>query len=194
MTLFLITIKKVITINLFISIINIKMFIRGYVMDVNNSLTTLYGTEGILTQLGVHPLIAQAVILAIVLLILGQFFIFPLLKSIQKMNSSNTAEISKTDADALVWSNIKETVEFQSKEVENSREENRRLYDLIKLLEDRIKKLEDIEMDFIKLKKRLNEKDQLIAMQYEELKTKDIQILALNDRVKTLELYMVDNT
>ena len=163
-------------------------------MDVNNSLTTLYGTEGILTQLGVHPLIAQAVILAIVLLILGQFFIFPLLKSIQKMNSSNTAEISKTDADALVWSNIKETVEFQSKEVENSREENRRLYDLIKLLEDRIKKLEDIEMDFIKLKKRLNEKDQLIAMQYEELKTKDIQILALNDRVKTLELYMVTNT
>jgi len=162
-------------------------------MDVNNSLTAIHETEGILTQLGVHPLIAQSVILLIILLLLGYFFIFPLLRSIQKMNSSNTAEISKTDADTLVWSNIKETVKFQSKEVENSREENRRLFEQIKLLENRIKKLEDIEMDFIKLKKKLNEKDQLIILQYEELKSKDIQILALTDRVKTLEEIMSPN-
>ena len=152
-------------------------------MDVNASLNTIHETEGILTGLGVHPLVTNGIILLIVIFVIGYFFLFPMLKSIQKMNSSNNAEISKTDADAMAWSNLKETIEFQAKEVENSREENRRLYDLIKLLENRIKKLEDIELDIIKLKTKLNEKDQLISLQYEEIKSKDIQILELMDRL-----------
>ena len=156
-------------------------------MEINNSLASIQETEGILTHLGVQPIIIQVLLMIVVVFIIGYVFLFPVLRSIQKMNSNNSAEISKTDADTLVWSNLKETLEFHIKEVENSREENRRLYDLIKEMQIRLKKLEDIEIDFIKLKKKLNEKDQLISFQYEQLKSKDIQILELIDRIKNLE-------
>lgn len=156
-------------------------------MEINNSLASIQETEGILTHLGVQPIIIQAFLMIVVVFIIGYVFLFPVLRSIQKMNSSNSAEISKTDADTLVWSNLKETLEFHIKEVENSREENRRLYDLIKEMQIRLKKLEDIEMDFIKLKKKLNEKDLLISLQYEQLKSKDMQILELIERIKNLE-------
>lgn len=151
------------------------------------ALSTISKTTNILTAIGMDPIVIQLFIFFVAVIAVFGFIIVPLLKSLHSFMSDKNSSIVKAETDKALWTSVKETIAFQNHEIDSTREDNKGLTQTIKDMEKRIKKLEGVENNFNNLKLKLDEKDKLIAKQYEEILKRDDIIKELSDRVKILE-------
>ena len=87
----------------------------------------------------------------------------PIVKMIQKTNSETNTVINKNDTESYLYQHLKEQIENQKRELDRAKEENTRLWEMIKGLEARLSKLEHIERNFDELKLKLTAKDEIIV-------------------------------
>jgi len=96
----------------------------------------------------------------------------PIIKMIQKTNSENNNQINRNDTESYLYQHLKEQIENQKQELALARDENNRLWEMIKGLEARLCKLEHLERNFDELKVSLNIKDNTIV----ELNAKIVEL------------------
>ena len=138
---------------------------------------------------------------------------WPIMKLVRLWNSDRSSN-SKDSAESFLYTHLKEQIEENKKDLAKSKEENERLWNMIRDLETRLKRLEDFESANAKLKIKLNEKDDVIRKKdqmidelrkelkssndlvnqlYQDLRSRDTEIAALQDDIRMLKNRLADD-
>lgn len=155
-------------------------------------LETLLKIKDTIVDLGVHPEIARFTISVLIISIAFLPIAFLFQKLFKSFGSKQDLEKEKAESEKIIWSSMKESIQFHTSELEKARSENGKLYNLIRQLEERIKKLEDIEHNFERLKIKLEEKDRTIAAQYQTILEQNVQIQLLKATIDDFNRNQMD--
>lgn len=139
-----------------------------------------------------HPMASIAGVVAAIAAI-----VWPVIQIIRKFDSDKSAAIRRNDAEITLYEHLKEQIETNKKNLDDALRENRQLWETIRDLGLRLKAVESIEANYERLRKKLDEKDDIIAQKNSEIKSlqkdlaeKDKQIRKLELRVTHLESCM----
>ena len=105
----------------------------------------------------------------------------PIVKMIQKANSETNTVINKNDIESYLYQHLKEQIENQKRELDRAKDENTRLWEMIKGLEARLSKLEHFERNFEELKVQLLDKNAII----DRLQLRISELELLNSNLET---------
>lgn len=128
--------------------------------------------------------------LAIVAGIVAAFagIVWPMSMVIQKFNSDKDASVKRNQAEITLYEQLKDQLEINRRSLDDALKENRRLWDIIRDLESRLKRLEQIEMDFEGIRRKLDEKDLIISQRDSEIGDLRKQLQIKEERIKDLEV------
>lgn len=146
-------------------------------MDVE----TLLKIKDTIIELGVQPDVAKFLISVLIISIAFFPIAFLFQKLFSAFGSKQDLEKEKSESERIIWASMKDSIQFHTTELEKTRAENTTLYELIKKLELRIKKLENVEHNFERLKIKLEEKDRIIAEQYKIILEQNVKIQQLEN-------------
>ena len=132
---------------------------------------------------------------------------WPIMRLVRMWNVDKTNN-SKDSAESFLYKHLKDQIEEAKKDNALAKEENLRLWKIIREMETRLKKVEDYEASNEKLKHKLDDKDcklrqkddmieslraelevssRMIAQLYRELRERDAEIKLLQEDVKQLK-------
>ena len=118
---------------------------------------------------------------------------FPIMKLVRVYSSDKVAS-QKDSSESFLYQHLKEQIEQNKIELESAKEENKRLWNIIHELESRLKRLEQFEESYDRLKRKLDVKDEEIAIRDKkidfleaEVQKRDLQICSLTGRMAALE-------
>jgi len=111
----------------------------------------------------------------------------PIISFLKKIQTASNAEASKAGAESTLYGHLKDQLELQKKELEHYKDENNRLWEMIRGLEQRLQKIETLERDLSSLKRNLDDKDQQITSLHIIIDQLNQEIVIKNTRIQTLE-------
>lgn len=114
--------------------------------------------------------------------------VWPMVQVIRKFNSDKDAAIQRNEAEITLYEQLKEQLETNKRELDEALRENRRLWEIIRDLESRLKKIEEIEMNFDNLRQKIEEKDQIISMRDSEINNLKFQLQIKEEKIRDLEI------
>jgi predicted RNase H-like nuclease (RuvC/YqgF family) len=117
--------------------------------------------------------------------------VWPIIQVLRKFNIEKDSAIERHKAEITLYEQLREQIEVYKKELDEALYENRRLWDIIKDLESRLKKIEEVEMDLNKLRKKLNEKDEIISRRDHEISELREMLETKEKKIKELEIRVV---
>jgi predicted RNase H-like nuclease (RuvC/YqgF family) len=114
--------------------------------------------------------------------------VWPIIQVLRKFNIEKDSAIERYKAEITLYEQLREQIEVYKRELDEALCENRRLWDIIKNLEGRLKKIEEIEMDLDKLRNKLNEKDEIISRRDHEISELREMLEIKERKIKELEI------
>jgi predicted RNase H-like nuclease (RuvC/YqgF family) len=114
--------------------------------------------------------------------------VWPVIHVIRKINSNELAAVKRNEAEITLYQQLKEQLEINKRELDEALRENRRLWDIIRDLEARLKRVEQIESNFEKLRRKLDEKDTIIRERDLEIDSLKEQLRAKEEKIRELEI------
>lgn len=155
---------------------DVKKFKTTMPQEANSAITT-----GIIEW----ALSALSVIGGIVMAVLG--VIWPMIQVIRKFSADKVAEIKRSEAEITLYEQLKEQLANNKRELDEALRENRHLWEIIKVLEHKIAKIEHIELDFEEFRNKLEEKDKIISQRDSEIDNLRQQLQIKENEIKDLE-------
>jgi cell shape-determining protein MreC len=83
----------------------------------------------------------------------------PLFLYLRRIQKTSEVTNSKSDAESLLYEHLKDQLELQKIELERYRDENNRLWEMIRGLEQRLLRVENLELDLTAVREKLREKE-----------------------------------
>jgi len=114
----------------------------------------------------------------------------PIVSFLKKIQNASNAEASKAVAESSLYGHLKEQLELQKKELEHYKDENNRLWEMIRALEQRLQKIETLEHDLTSLKRKLDDKDTQISSLHNIIEQLNQEIVIKNARIQMLEQHV----
>ncbi len=116
---------------------------------------------------------------------------WPIIQVIRKFSSDKDAAIRRNQAEITLYQQLKEQLEINKKNLDEALRENRRLWEIIKDLQSRLEKIEQIESNFEKIRRKLDHKDMIISQRNAEIAELRNQLQAKDEKIKNLEIRVV---
>jgi cell shape-determining protein MreC len=113
---------------------------------------------------------------------------YPVVKMIKRFISDKDTEITKSEAESLLYAHLVEQITETKEEFNKSRSENVQLWEIIRKLEARISRLEVLRAEYELLKKILASKEAEIVTKNSQIANLEKEISRLEERILDLEL------
>lgn len=114
--------------------------------------------------------------------------VWPIIQVIRKFSSDKDVATRRNEAEITLYEQLKEQLEINKKHLDEALHENRRLWEIIRDLESRLKKIEQLETNFDKIRKKLDEKDAIISQRDAEISDLRRQLQTKEDKIRDLEI------
>jgi predicted RNase H-like nuclease (RuvC/YqgF family) len=112
---------------------------------------------------------------------------WPIIQTIRKFSSDKNAALKKNEAEITLYNQLKEQLETYKKSLDEARNENQHLWEIIRDLENRLKKVEHIESEIEILQKKLEEKDVALSRKDSEIFQLSAQLKEKEEKIRDLE-------
>jgi predicted RNase H-like nuclease (RuvC/YqgF family) len=136
--------------------------------------------------IGPDPYQSLVIIGGIIAAVAG--IVWPVIQIVRKFSSDKDAALRRNEAEITLYEQLRDQLELYKKSLDDTHNENRRLWEIIRDLEGRLKKIEHIEAEIEELQKKLEEKDAALSRKDAEIISLSQQLKAKEEKIKDLEV------